>query len=126
VSLPNIWDPQICFDRMFASGDPAVAASAARAAQRKSILDSVLAQSNALALTLSPADRAQLDQHTTLIRNLETRLQRLGRTSKSATTNMPGATCTPPARPDMSPAMNFDRGTTPPDILRGTWPSSST
>jgi hypothetical protein len=119
VPLPNIWDPQICFDRMFASGDPAVAASAARAAQRKSILDSVLAQSNALALTLSPADRAQLDQHTTRIRNLETRLQRLGKTSPTATTNVPGTTCTPPARPDMSTPLNFDRGITPPGILQG-------
>jgi hypothetical protein len=119
LPLPNIWDPQVCFDRMFASGDPALGAAAARAAQRKSILDAVLTQSKSLSLTLSPSDRAKLDQHTTRIRNMETRLQRLGKASKTATTNVGGATCTPPARPDMSPALNFDRGITPPGLIQG-------
>ena len=119
VPLPNIWDPQACFDRMFTSGDAALGAAAARAAQRKSILDSVLTQSSSLSLTLSPSDRARLDQHTTRIRGLETRLQRLGKASKTATTNVAGATCTPPVRPDMSPPLNFDRGITPPGIVQG-------
>jgi hypothetical protein len=121
VSLPNIWDPQICFDRMFASGDPAVSAAAERAALRKSILDSVLAQTKSLSFALSPADRAKLDQHTTFIRNLETRLQRLGKTGVTAMTGVgnPNGACTPPARPDASPPLNFDRGITPAAILQG-------
>jgi hypothetical protein len=117
VALPNIWDPQICFDRMFAGADPAAGAATQRAAERKSVLDAVLAESRSLSFTLSPSDRARLDQHTTLIRNLETRLQRLGKSGPS-TMSPSSATCTPPARPDASPPLNFDRGITPSPILQ--------
>ncbi|HXN33389.1 MAG TPA: DUF1552 domain-containing protein, partial [Polyangiaceae bacterium] len=59
-------------------------------------LDSVVAQAKSLSVNLSPSDRLKLDEHTTLVRNLETRLQRIGQSNPS---NPSDQTCAPPARP---------------------------
>jgi hypothetical protein len=110
--LPNVYDPQICFDRMFAGGADG---AAQRLAERKSILDAVLGQAQSLSLTLNAADRNRLDEHTTFVRNLETRLQRLGKSGAGVTG---GPLCTPPARPEASVPLNFDRGITPSAVVQ--------
>src|ERR1700690_720418 len=84
VALPNYEDPNMVFDVMFSGMDPQ---------GRKSILDSVLAQANTLSITLSPSDRLKLDEHFTSVRNVETRLQRLG---KSGILDTMGPSCTIP------------------------------
>lgn len=86
--LPNQFDPYMIFNLMFGVGTN-------YAAQRASILDSVVAEAKSLSLKLSPSDRLKLDRHTTLVRGLETRLQRLG-ISGGATT---GESCTSPVMP---------------------------
>jgi hypothetical protein len=88
VPLPNRFDPYLLFNQMFGVGT-------SYAAQRASILDSVVAEAQSLSLKLSPSDRLKLDRHTTLVRGLETRLQRLG-ISGGATT---AESCTSPALP---------------------------
>jgi hypothetical protein len=116
VALPSLCDPQACFDRMFGGVSPSD--SAQRAADRKSILDSVLSDAQSLAIKLSPADRLKLDEHTTRIRKLETRLERLGKYGPSTPGQMNGVACAPPVRPDASPPLNFDRGITPAAIVQ--------
>lgn len=114
--MPNIYDPQACFDRMFSgstmtgsgSSGSAASASAQALAQRTSILDLVLGQAQTLETKLSPSDKVKLDGYMTSIRDLETRLQ------KQATTKL---TCTPPARPAANAPLNYDRGITPSTIL---------
>ncbi|MES1205104.1 MAG: DUF1552 domain-containing protein [Pseudomonadota bacterium] len=117
VPLGYIADPQVCFDKMFAGGDATAAAAEAarRAAARKSVLDAVLVQTKSLSLQLGAADRGKLDEHTTQVRNLETRLQRLG---KSRALNVSVGSCTPPTRPAAGPLLNQDRGITPTTIVQ--------
>lgn len=113
--MPNIYDPQQCFDRMFAGAAPSSsptmsnADAAQRLAERKSVLDRVLAQSQSLAAKLSPSDKRKLDEYTTGLRSLETRLQAI---------STGGMSCKPPARPPASVPLNFDRGITPSKILQ--------
>ncbi len=116
--MPNIYDPQAAFDRMFAGFTPATATpgavdlvAAQRKAERKSVLDAVLAQANALTTKLSVSDKNKLDEYTTSVRALETRLDNMGTGSAST------VSCKPPARPAASPPLNFDRGVTPSSIL---------
>ncbi len=97
---------------MFAGGADG---AAQRLAERKSILDAVLGQAQSLSLTLNAADRNRLDEHTTFVRNLETRLQRLGKSGAGVTG---GPLCTPPARPEASVPLNFDRGITPSAVVQ--------
>lgn len=108
--LPYISDPQAAFDRMFAGFDPAVSDVDAqrRAAQRQSVLDRVIAQAEALKLKLGATDQAKVDQYLTSIRELEVRIQNSGQ----------GVACEPPARPEQSPPLNFDRGITPSTIIQ--------
>jgi len=115
TALPPIVDPQACFDKMFVGTNlDAIQAAAQRAAQRKSVLDGVLAQLKSMSVTLSPSDRGRLDEHTTLVRNLETRLQRLGKSSGST-----GPACAPPARPGLSaPFDPSSRAITPSEIIQ--------
>jgi hypothetical protein len=56
-----------------------------------------------------------LDEHTTLVRNIETRLQRVG---KARAGSPAGVSCVPPMRPLNSPALNADRGITPGTVLQ--------
>lgn len=111
--MPNTYDPQKAFDRMFANAaQPAMSSAdaAKRLAQRKSVLDHVLSQTQSLSLKLSSTDKAKLEEYTTSLRDLETRIQALSSSSMS---------CKPPTRPDASPPLNFDRGITPSTILQG-------
>jgi len=98
--LPAIYDPALLFDAMFAPGNDIAARRAI--AQRKSILDSVLAEARSLSVKLSPSDRLKLDEHTTLVRNLETRLQRTGK-SRVAVPSGAGDEACMPARPGPLP-----------------------
>ncbi len=99
AALPNLYDPQQVFLQLFGSGP------AQPAPYRTSILDSVVGAAKSLSVTLSPADRLKLDEHTTLVRNLETRLQRLGLGSGKTPI---GAACVVPDEPAagmVSPAL---------------------
>lgn len=108
--MPNIYDPQQCFDRMFAGFNPMMsdADAAQRLAERKSVLDRVMAESASLAVKLSVSDKHKLDEYTTSLRDLEMRLSNLGGG---------GMSCALPPRPAASPPLNFDRGITPSSIL---------
>ncbi len=117
IALPTNWDPGLVFDQMFPGG--ASEDAARRAAQRKSILDAVVGAANSLAVRLSPADRHKLDEHTTLVRNLETRLQRLG---KSGVGNAIGMSCTPPDRPASPGVLSFNGGLVPSAIVESEIP----
>ena len=84
-------DPQVVFDRMYAGDDP----TASRAEQekrrryRKSVLDYVLADANALKQKLGRSDKLKLDEYITGVRELEVRI-----------TRPPQAACGPSALPD--------------------------
>ncbi len=119
VPMPNIYDPQQAFDRMFAGytapsagATPAAAdmAAAQRLAERKSVLDKVLGQATALSAKLSTTDKQKLDEYSTSVRNLETRLQAIATGG--------GTSCTPIPRPASPGVLNFDRGITPSSILQ--------
>jgi Protein of unknown function (DUF1552) len=113
--MPNIYDPQACFDRMFAGYSPTATTNTASQtlAQRTSILDLVLSQATTLSTKLSKSDNMKLDEYMTSIRDLESQLQR------QATTKL---TCTPPARPAANAPLNYDRGITPSAILQANVP----
>jgi hypothetical protein len=87
--LPCLYDPASVFLQLF-GGSPQTSQ------WRASILDSVVAQAKSLSITLSPSDRLKLDQHLTSVRNVETRLQRIG---KSTAGNAIGMSCMPPPQP---------------------------
>ena len=111
--MPNIYDPQQAFDRMFANAAQPTMSSAdaaKRLAMRKSVLDHVIAEAQSLSTKLSTSDKSKLDEFTTSLRDLETRIQALSSSSMS---------CAPPARPAASVPLNFDRGVTPSTILQG-------
>ena len=88
VSLAPINDPAVAFDRLFGglAGDPG--AAAALRAERRSVLDGVTSQFQALNAKLSAEDRIRLDAHLTAVRDVESRL------GAGALT-----TCTIPGRP---------------------------
>jgi hypothetical protein len=115
VPQPNIYDPQVAFDRMFSGYSPMASSgdAAARMAERKSILDRVLTQIQTLSPKLSADDAAKLDQYTTSIRDLETLIQK-----QASSTSM----CTPPTRPSSNMPLNYDRGITPSAILQANVP----
>jgi hypothetical protein len=87
---PKITDPGIVFDRLFSGFDESLTAEQveARKRWRKSVLDYVLADANALHGKLSVSDREKLDEYLTGIRSLETRLE----------AEQPG--CVPGSRPE--------------------------
>ncbi len=81
-------NPHLTFQTLFMdSGTPVTELDKIRA-RRKSVLDSVQVQLGALKKSVSSADRRKLDQHLTLIRDLETRL-----------TSLPPGTCASPTDP---------------------------
>jgi hypothetical protein len=99
----------------------ALAAGAADLAQRqalrKSVLDYVLDQTRSLTTRLSVADRLRLDEHTTLVRNLETRLQRIGKSPASRPISL---SCSPPTRPLDSAVQEFNGA--PSSYIQTTFP----
>ncbi len=70
-------NPQSVFDRLFAAGDPTETAEARarRENDRKSVLDFVLGDANALSRNLGAADRQKLDEYLTSVREIEVRLK---------------------------------------------------
>lgn len=70
-------DPRALFDRLFAGADPNQTEEQAtrRLLHRRSILDFVLEDANALAQKVGSSDRQKLDQYLTGVRELETRLE---------------------------------------------------
>jgi hypothetical protein len=81
-------DPRLTFRTLFMdSGTPQTELDRIRA-RRKSVLDSVQNQVVNLQKKISTADKARLDQHLTLVRELEKRL-----------TMLPAGTCTKPNEP---------------------------
>jgi hypothetical protein len=75
--LPMEVNPQVVFERLF--GDGATAEQRAqRRAQAGSLLDSVLADANALVRTLPADDRARLERHLEDVREVERRIELAG------------------------------------------------
>jgi len=72
--LPMENNPQVVFERLFGDGSTGEE-RAARRAQAKSLLDSVLAQSQRLQTRVSAGDRARLDRYFTDIREIERRIE---------------------------------------------------
>jgi hypothetical protein len=94
-------DPQAAFQRLFAgvasaagAGD-AGAAMGSVAARRKSVLDFVTADANALRARLGASERAKLDQHLDAIRAVEASL--------FPANGGGGASCSPAAPPTLDP-----------------------
>jgi hypothetical protein len=96
--LPSIDDPGLLFDKLFSTA-AGTADLAQRRALRKSVLDYVLDQTRSLATRLSAADRLRLDEHTTLVRNLETRLERIGKSTSPPPVSL---SCSSSSRPTVS------------------------
>ena len=79
MPLPPMNDPLELYKRVFEGFSPPATtpdedAAKALLAQRKSVLDAVASEFGALNTRLSAADRATLDQHLTLVRDVERRL----------------------------------------------------
>jgi hypothetical protein len=77
--VPPMTDPAAVYALMFPNGPPstgsaATAAAVALSQRRKSILDAVLGEFNAVQTSLSAADKAKLDSQASLIRDLEVQL----------------------------------------------------
>ncbi|MDP1915420.1 MAG: DUF1552 domain-containing protein [Myxococcales bacterium] len=86
--LPPESDPVVVFERLFGAADPLLAAR--RRANRKSVLDGVLAEFNALRPTVSAADRQVLEAHATTVREVERRVDSVA---------SPSASCVRPTQP---------------------------
>lgn len=72
--LPMENNPQVVFERLFGDGSTSEE-RAARRAQARSLLDSVLAQSQRLQAKVSAADRVRLDRYFTDLREIERRIE---------------------------------------------------
>lgn len=85
-------DPLKAFNKLFQGSDPSASAADAemRLALRKSVLDSVVPQSDWLRNKLNPADQTKVDELFTGIRELEKNLQS-GATAPTAACTKPGA-----------------------------------
>lgn len=75
--VPPIDDPRVAYERLFAGhmggGDPDATARMLR--KRRSVLDTVSGDFDALFRRVTPEDRQKLEQHAESLRNLEQRLQ---------------------------------------------------
>jgi len=74
--LPKVTNPRIVFDRLFQGFDPSETEEvrARRVRQRKSILDWVRRDANALSAKVGVDDRKKLDEYLTGVRELELRI----------------------------------------------------
>jgi hypothetical protein len=96
---PPEFEPKKLFERVFGVGfdDPATSAKmATKVGLRRSVLDAVRLEANALKAKVGAADRTRIDQHLEGIRTLETRLA----TMSSA------PVCSKPTAPGLFPANN--------------------
>jgi hypothetical protein len=126
AAQPVTYDPLTVYTQMFMSGAvttakpsaSSTAAAAALLAERKSILDAVLAESNTLATRLSTSDNIKLQQYQQAIRDLETKL---------ANSLAHPVVCTAPSPAPTSPGvLNFNRGITPSSIIETDMPALNT
>ncbi len=72
--LPTENNPRLVFERLFGNGGTSEQ-RIALARENRSILDSVTADFSRLASTLGPADRAQVDDYLTAVREVERRIE---------------------------------------------------
>lgn len=97
-------DPRITFRTLFMdAGAPATEMDRLRV-RRRSVLDAVHGQLIALKKSVSKSDQARLDQHATLVREMETRL-----------TALPPGTCQQPTDPG---TVDFQREAEIPNVTR--------
>ncbi len=68
-------DPRRVFTRLFGAGDATREDRVARRARRRSVLDAVLADADALSRRLGAADRAKLEDYLTAVREVERRIE---------------------------------------------------
>ena len=95
--VPVESDPRKLFARLFMAGAPmgtGMTEMDRLAAQRKSVLDTVIKDFDRLNLKLGAQDRVRLDKHVTLVREVEARIQTTG-----GGTVTPPAVCTTPTSP---------------------------
>ena len=76
--LPMENNPQVIFERLFGDGST-TEQRAARRAQARSLLDSVLAQTASLERVLPASDRSRLDRYLTDVREVERRIELAGK-----------------------------------------------
>jgi hypothetical protein len=83
--VPKETNPREVFSRLFGDVDRAqdAAAEARRRRMRGSILDAVREDARRVRSSLAPADRAKLDEYLTSVRELEARLERAERETKT-------------------------------------------
>lgn len=108
--LPPMIRTQGAFDRVFKdlpTGGGGMDAAALENKKQKSILDAVLSQFNAVSAQVSAADRAKLEEHAQLIREMEGSLG-------SVTS---GQSCTPPTAPVNGDVDVPTKGKTMTDLL---------
>lgn len=74
--LPMEHDPSAAFVRLFGDGTADAQARQARARQKGSILDSLLAEVSSLQATVSAPDRARLSSYLESVRDVERRIQK--------------------------------------------------
>lgn len=93
MPLPTTDDPTVMFSRMFMNMGPntSMADITKLRARRKSVMDAVLANLNAVATKVSTSDKAKIDAHLTSVRSVEQRLDNA--------LSEPMTACTPPMLP---------------------------
>ena len=97
-------DPRLTFRTLFTDMGTAPTEMEKLRVRRRSVLDAVQTQLAALKKSVSKADQARLDQHLTLVRELENRL-----------TALPPGTCQSPTDPGV---MDFGREAEIPNVAR--------
>src|SRR5688500_9903614 len=89
--LPVIRDPRVAFEKLFGVGG-SVAERAERRRTRRSILDWVASEMNAIKRSLGPEDVSRVDRYLEDIREVERRLQRIeARNTSGEPRDLPGA-----------------------------------
>ncbi len=106
--LPPQVDPRQVFTQLFSEFPVDAPVLEQLRRRRKSVLDAVIGQFSALNPRLSAADRQKLDQHLTMVRDMESRLELMGGPTASP------ACVLPEAPPDLEP----DSEATMPKITR--------
>jgi hypothetical protein len=77
VPLPAEDNPRIVFNRLFGEEQGGIAAQRARLEKRRSVLDAVMDDANALRKDLGSDDRTKLDEYLHSVRDVEQRTERL-------------------------------------------------
>jgi hypothetical protein len=94
--VPPEMDPRLVFERMFGSSGDGSKEAQRRIALRKSILDTVVADAKRMNRNADADDKAKLDEYLTSLRDIEQRIQR----SEKMTRTAPQGFTPPTAIPD--------------------------